>query len=111
MGGHLPGVPRGARRANGLVERRHESLDEGLERLVSVVCADDPEAVRRDLTEALVGGCAPRGHIAVVAVRREAQQPLFGAGPTRDPGHGCATSPTGLPGAHEGAAGRSADAP
>lgn len=88
VGGHLPGVPRGARRSDGLVERRHEALDEGLERLVSVVRADDLEAVCRDVMEALVGHHAPRDDIAVVVVHREARQSLFGASPAQDPVHG-----------------------
>lgn len=57
---------------DGLIERRHESLDEGLERLASVVRADDPEAVCRSVMRALVGLHTPRDDIAVVAVHRDA---------------------------------------
>lgn len=56
---------------DGLVERRDESLDEGLRRLTEAVRADDPELVCRDVMEALVGDDVPRDDIAVVAFRRE----------------------------------------
>lgn len=59
---------------DGLIERRDESLEEGIERLVGVVWADEPEAVCRDVMEALVGRDVPPDDIAVLAVRRDPQQ-------------------------------------
>ena len=58
---------------DGLIERRGESLDEGLERLVSVVTADAPESVCRRVMARLVGTQAPRDDIAVLALHRVAE--------------------------------------
>jgi serine phosphatase RsbU (regulator of sigma subunit) len=54
---------------DGLVERRYESLDEGLERLRPLVRADHPDAVCRTVTERLIGATDPDDDVAVVAVR------------------------------------------
>jgi serine phosphatase RsbU (regulator of sigma subunit) len=55
---------------DGLIERRGESLDEGLARLVSAVTADDPESVCRRVMAGLVGLQTPLDDIAVLAVHR-----------------------------------------
>jgi putative methionine-R-sulfoxide reductase with GAF domain len=54
---------------DGLVERRYEPLDEGLERLRPLVRADSPDAVCRTVTEGLIGATDPNDDVAVVAVR------------------------------------------
>jgi phosphoserine phosphatase RsbU/P len=57
---------------DGLVERRTESIDEGLERLRAVVRAEAPEVVCHEVMHALVGSHTPGDDIAVIAVRRSA---------------------------------------
>jgi serine phosphatase RsbU (regulator of sigma subunit) len=57
---------------DGLIERRHESLDLGLERLAAVVTADEPDLVCRRVMEALVGHDEPGDDIVVIALRRTA---------------------------------------
>jgi phosphoserine phosphatase RsbU/P len=65
---------------DGLIERRHESLDAGIERLVAAVRADDPEVVCRDVMDALVGRETPRDDIAVVAVHRDPEEQTSASG-------------------------------
>ncbi|MBV8160787.1 MAG: SpoIIE family protein phosphatase [Acidimicrobiia bacterium] len=55
---------------DGLVERRDEPMDEGLERLRTIVTAEHPNIVCRRLVERLVGGSAPADDVAIVAVAR-----------------------------------------
>ncbi|HLK44159.1 MAG TPA: PP2C family protein-serine/threonine phosphatase, partial [Thermoleophilia bacterium] len=55
---------------DGLVERRGEALDVGLDRLTKVVTADNPETVCRTVMAALVGPDTPEDDIAVLALRR-----------------------------------------
>jgi serine phosphatase RsbU (regulator of sigma subunit) len=55
---------------DGLIERRGEVIDVGLERLRSVVTAGDPEVVCRDVMGALVGTTVPTDDIAVLTSRR-----------------------------------------
>jgi phosphoserine phosphatase RsbU/P len=55
---------------DGLVERRGESLDEGLGRLARAVRADHPETVCKVVMDALVGRGIPRDDVAVLALRR-----------------------------------------
>jgi serine phosphatase RsbU (regulator of sigma subunit) len=55
---------------DGLVERRGESLDIGLERLRSVATADEPDLVCRHVMESLVGNHTPSDDIALIAFRR-----------------------------------------
>ncbi len=55
---------------DGLVERRSEPLDQGFERLRSVVTADDPEEVCRRITNALIGNSSRKDDVAVLAVQR-----------------------------------------
>ena len=55
---------------DGLVERRGEDLDEGLERLRRAVTADRPEIVCHRVMSALVGDGEPQDDIAILAVRR-----------------------------------------
>jgi serine phosphatase RsbU (regulator of sigma subunit) len=57
---------------DGLVERRGEDLDVGLDRLRAAVHADDPEVVCRDVTRRLVAAKGPDDDVAMVAVRRTA---------------------------------------
>jgi phosphoserine phosphatase RsbU/P len=54
---------------DGLIERRGESLDAGLQRLVDAATASHPEIVCRTVMEALVGSSVPRDDIAVLALR------------------------------------------
>jgi putative methionine-R-sulfoxide reductase with GAF domain len=55
---------------DGLIERRGESLDAGLKRLVDAATASHPEIVCRTVMDALVGSSIPRDDIAVLALRR-----------------------------------------
>jgi sigma-B regulation protein RsbU (phosphoserine phosphatase) len=55
---------------DGLIERRGESLDAGLKRLVDAATAAHPEIVCRTVMDALVGSTIPRDDIAVLALRR-----------------------------------------
>lgn len=55
---------------DGLVERRGETIDEGLERLRAATRADDPEVVCRTVMHHLVGGDIPTDDIALLALRR-----------------------------------------
>jgi len=57
---------------DGLVERRGESLEDGLDRLVAAVSAGHPEALCRDLMEKMIGRQIPRDDVAVLALRRVA---------------------------------------
>lgn len=56
---------------DGLVERRGELLDAGLEHLVATVTTGHPEAVCNDLVEGLIGSKPPGDDVAIVAVRRD----------------------------------------
>ncbi len=56
--------------SDGLVERRGEVLDVGLERLRRAVHPGDPEIVCRDVLHALVGATPTTDDVAVVAVQR-----------------------------------------
>jgi len=55
---------------DGLVERRGESLDVGLERLRNVVVADAPDRLARDIMRHLVGANAPEDDVALVVMHR-----------------------------------------
>jgi phosphoserine phosphatase RsbU/P len=59
---------------DGLVERRGESLDVGLERLRNAVVADPPDRLARDIMRHLVGANAPEDDVALVVVRRTGVQ-------------------------------------
>jgi phosphoserine phosphatase RsbU/P len=59
---------------DGLVERRGESLDVGLERLRNAVVADPPDRLARDIMRHLVGANAPEDDVALVVVRRSGVQ-------------------------------------
>jgi phosphoserine phosphatase RsbU/P len=55
---------------DGLIERRGETLDAGLERLCAAIPASgEPQAVCRQVMLRLVGNTVPRDDIAVVAIR------------------------------------------
>jgi serine phosphatase RsbU (regulator of sigma subunit) len=55
---------------DGLVERRGESIDFGLERLRAAVPADTPDVVCRTVMHSLVGAAVTTDDIALLAVRR-----------------------------------------
>jgi putative methionine-R-sulfoxide reductase with GAF domain len=55
---------------DGLVERRGELIDEGIDRLLSVVTADEPEMVCSAVTRRLIGRSTMRDDIAIIAARR-----------------------------------------
>jgi phosphoserine phosphatase RsbU/P len=55
---------------DGLVERRHESLSVGLERLRAAVTPGTAETVARDIMRAQVADWVPQDDIALVVVRR-----------------------------------------
>ena len=51
---------------DGLVERRGELLDVGIERVRSVVSAENPEVVCRRVTRALIGDRSPQDDVAML---------------------------------------------
>ena len=55
---------------DGLVERRGESLDQGMNRLLGAVAPGHPEAVCAQVMQHLVGETVPSDDIALVALRR-----------------------------------------
>jgi sigma-B regulation protein RsbU (phosphoserine phosphatase) len=55
---------------DGLVERRHEPLDKGLEQLCGSIRPDHPEVVCRQVLRDLLGSTPPTDDVVVVAVRR-----------------------------------------
>jgi serine phosphatase RsbU (regulator of sigma subunit) len=55
---------------DGLVERRTESVDEGIERLRAAVTAKSPSVLARELMHELVGDRIPADDVAVLAMRR-----------------------------------------
>jgi hypothetical protein len=57
---------------DGLIERRNESLDQGLERLRRTVTAAPPEVVCQQVMAALIGAREPQDDIAILALRRSA---------------------------------------
>jgi serine phosphatase RsbU (regulator of sigma subunit) len=55
---------------DGLIERRHEDLDDGLERLRSTVDArSSPQLVLHEVMRALIGNTEPEDDVAVLALR------------------------------------------
>src|SRR5689334_22187536 len=57
---------------DGLVERRGELIDDGLDRLCRAVTAEPPEAACAAVMRALVGNEPARDDIALLMVRRQA---------------------------------------
>ena len=55
---------------DGLVERRGELIDVGLQRLCTATAADPADQVARDIMRALVGAAVPNDDIALVVLRR-----------------------------------------
>ncbi|MBO0727794.1 MAG: SpoIIE family protein phosphatase [Acidimicrobiaceae bacterium] len=55
---------------DGLVERRGELIDVGLERLRGTIEAEQPNAVCRRVLRTLIGDAAPTDDVAMVAIRR-----------------------------------------
>ncbi|MHB1582612.1 MAG: PP2C family protein-serine/threonine phosphatase [Acidimicrobiales bacterium] len=56
---------------DGLVERRGEPIDDGLERLRLALVADEPEAVATRVMNELVGATVPDDDIALLVLRRD----------------------------------------
>jgi serine phosphatase RsbU (regulator of sigma subunit) len=56
---------------DGLIERRHESLDVGIQRLSEAIPHDHPQLVCRQVMRLLVGGSPPHDDVALVAIRRD----------------------------------------
>lgn len=54
---------------DGLVERRGESLQFGMDRLVAAVRPVEPEVLCREIMEALIGRSTPRDDVALLALR------------------------------------------
>ena len=61
---------------DGLVERRGESLDVGLERLRNAISLGPADLVARDIMRHLVGGVVPRDDIALVVMVRTRGRPV-----------------------------------
>jgi putative methionine-R-sulfoxide reductase with GAF domain len=59
---------------DGLVERRYESVDTGLERLCAALEPAHPELVCHRVMSRLLGGARPEDDVAVLAVRRSSEQ-------------------------------------
>jgi len=55
---------------DGLVERRGEPIDDGLQRLCEVTRAGPANTVARDIMRGLVGSAVPADDIALVVLRR-----------------------------------------
>jgi putative methionine-R-sulfoxide reductase with GAF domain len=55
---------------DGLIERRGESLDQGLDRLLRTVTASPPEVVCQQVMAALIGSRELEDDVAILAVRR-----------------------------------------
>ena len=55
---------------DGLVERRDQVLDAGLERLRATVWPDDPEMVCRRVMDSLIGRSVPEDDVAMLAIQR-----------------------------------------
>jgi serine phosphatase RsbU (regulator of sigma subunit) len=64
---------------DGLIERRGEVIDVGLERLRRAVCADEPEEVCNRVLRELVGTTIPTDDIAMVALHRTALRTSAGS--------------------------------
>jgi phosphoserine phosphatase RsbU/P len=64
---------------DGLVERRGQTIDEGLEELRSAVSTSSPEAVCDEVLRRLLGPRPPRDDIALVAVRKGGAEPGWSA--------------------------------
>jgi phosphoserine phosphatase RsbU/P len=56
---------------DGLIERRDESLDVGIQRLSDAIPHDHPQIVCREVMRRLVGGSPPTDDVALVAIRHE----------------------------------------
>jgi serine phosphatase RsbU (regulator of sigma subunit) len=57
---------------DGLIERRGESLDEGLERLRAAMTSGPPERVAADIMRRLVGDIIPEDDIALIVMHHTA---------------------------------------
>lgn len=55
---------------DGLVERRHEPIAFGIERLRQAVTPDGPETICRRITDALIGDWSPEDDVALLVVQR-----------------------------------------
>jgi hypothetical protein len=55
---------------DGLIERRHEVIDAGIQRLCAAIPHDHPQIVCRQVMRYLIGTTAPADDVALVALRR-----------------------------------------
>ena len=55
---------------DGLIERRDEGIDAGIQRLSSAIPADHPQIVCREVMRSLIGTTPPSDDVALVAIRR-----------------------------------------
>jgi serine phosphatase RsbU (regulator of sigma subunit) len=55
---------------DGLIERRQEVIDAGIERLCAAITPDHPQIVCRQVMRYLIGTTAPADDVALVALRR-----------------------------------------
>jgi phosphoserine phosphatase RsbU/P len=55
---------------DGLIERRHEVIDAGIQRLCAAITPDHPQIVCRQVMRYLIGTTAPADDVALVALRR-----------------------------------------
>lgn len=55
---------------DGLIERRNESLDTGLDRLLGSIRLDEPDIICRELMDAVIGDSVPFDDIALIVMRR-----------------------------------------
>jgi len=60
---------------DGLIERRGESIDVGLDRLLKAVSPGPPDRVAGDIMRRVIGASVPQDDIALVLVRRVASPP------------------------------------
>ena len=70
---------------DGLVERRGELIDDGMDRLLSAVTADEPEAVCSAVTRRLIGRNILGDDVAIIAARR-AVSPVWAQGGSQPAG-------------------------
>ncbi len=70
---------------DGLVERRGELIDDGMDRLLSAVTADEPEAVCSAVTRRLIGRNILGDDVAIIAARR-AVSPVWAQGRSQPAG-------------------------
>jgi hypothetical protein len=60
---------------DGLIERRDENIDQGIQRLCAAIPRDHPQIVCRQVMRFLIGTTAPADDVALVALRRSPDAP------------------------------------